>query len=170
MTSRCYHVQRVKLHSDLLCSAADSREAPPATDFSAAFSVLVSTTVVAVTVAGRGLPGRTSFGIAKLRAQCLARPRGEAVGFPSARVGAERARMHPRDPRGNEMGRRSLYLVTWLSKQNPEDASEMFLKLFATSRSRTIRSPLGAKSFAFLLAVRWQRVCERGDTGILATL
>lgn len=92
-------------------------------------------------MAGLGLPGRTFFGIAGLGAQCLARPRGELLDFRA--LGLERrARLHPGDPRGNEMGRRSLYLVTWLSKQprrTPRRCFSSVLPPSLVSRSNKFR-------------------------------
>lgn len=108
-----------------------------------------------------GSPRQDLFWHCESRAQCLRAPEEKRLDFRAP--GLERsARACTQGTLGTTTWGEGFYVVTWLSKQNPEDASEMFLKLFATSRSRTIRSLLGAKSFAFLIAVRWQRVCERG--------
>lgn len=76
--------------------------------------------------------------------------------------------LYPGDSRGNDLGRRSLYLVTLFSKQSPEDTLEMLPKLLP---------PPEAEPFACLSEQQVSLSClqcagsgsVRGDTGIPAT-
>lgn len=83
----------------------------------------------------------------------------EESGWISERSGwsAERACTHPGDPRGNEMGRRSLYLVTWLSKQPRRTPWRCFSSFLP---------PPEAEAFACLWEQQVSLSCSlRGDRG-----
>lgn len=159
--------QRVKFHSDLPGCAADVREPALATDFSAAVYILVYTAVVAVTRGRTGSPRQDLFRHCRTQSSVSRAREEQRLDFQA--LGWERSMsLYPGDSRGNDLGRRSLYLVTLFSKQSPEDTLEMLPKLLP---------PPEAEPFACLSEQQVSLSClqcagsgsVRGDTGIPAT-
>lgn len=106
-------------------------------------------------VAWLGLGRRTFLGLGEPRAQVLASRGRKAVGFPSARTGAEDA-TPPRGLREKAFGRRSLYVVTWFSKQSPRMPWRCFSSLLP---------PPGEKVFSRLWEQQVSLFCSKRASG-----
>lgn len=167
-TSVCHHSQRVKFHSDLSGGSADVREPPLATDFSAAVSIPVCTAVVAVTRGRTGSPRQDLF--QHCRTQSSVSRAREEQRWDFQALGSERSMsLHPGDSRGNDLGRRSLYLVTLFSKQSPEDTLEMLPKRLPPPEAEPFAC-LSEQQVSLSCLRRAGRGSVRRDTRIPATL
>lgn len=80
-----------------------------------------------------------------------------------------RARLHPGDRWGNEMGRRSLYLVTWLSKQPPRTPWRCFSSFLPPPEAGPFAC-LWEQQVSLSCSLCGGRGCVRGIPGIPATL
>ncbi|XP_039698652.1 atrial natriuretic peptide receptor 3 isoform X4 [Pteropus medius] len=76
--------------------------------------------------------------------------------------------LHPGDSRGNNLGRKSLYLVTLFSKQSPEDTLEMLPKLLPPPEAEPFAC-LSEQQVSLSCLQRAGRGSVCGDTGNPAT-